>query len=212
MGHNNKTRQPSFSSTESYQSNGTSNFSYSSAASTSTSMSASVMHPTGFARNLPCEFMSMGCDVRFGLDDVDGWIEHVIFDHLKNKLPKKVACWFCDTWTFDYHNSGKDRRSNFDSRMWHIRDHILVDGFGDHDIRPDHFFMEHLEKHEIVSQQAYYYTRRYSEIPQGDWIIPHDAVPREWEQQERGECEYYDPQKDKRKDRRHKHKSGSSRK
>ncbi|KAI0193506.1 hypothetical protein F4808DRAFT_357538 [Astrocystis sublimbata] len=222
VGHNenktqneNKTRQPSFISTESYQSRRTSNFSYISVEPMLAPASAPAMHTTGSrfpSRSLPCEFVSMGCNKRFELDDVDGWIDHVVFDHLGNKLPKKVACWFCDTLTFDYHNSGNDRRSNFESRMWHIRDHILVDGFGDHDIRPDHFFMEHLEKHEIVSEQAYYYTRQYSEVPQGDWIIPHEAVPKEWEQQERGECEYYDPQKDKRKDRRRKYISGSDRK
>ncbi|KAI1743171.1 hypothetical protein F4680DRAFT_369192 [Xylaria scruposa] len=156
---------------------------------------------------LPCEFARYGsCDQEFALDDADGWIEHIISVHLQGRLPKKVVCWYCDNWVFDYKNVG-DRRINFESRMWHIRDHILGEGMTGHYMRPDHFFNDHLQKHGLVPEHTY--------IPGPNWILPHD-VPPDWKDRDaREEYVVNDPIEERRKHHKHhkhRHKSGKSKK
>ncbi|KAI1745349.1 hypothetical protein F4680DRAFT_100436 [Xylaria scruposa] len=197
-------------------STGTSIFSQSSTTSTSTSRSVSDTQPAAFAAaNLPCEFVGYGnCEQTFALDEVDNWIEHIISVHLQGKLPKVVICWFCDNYTFDYKTVG-DRRINFDQRMWHIRGHILEEGLTAHDMRPDHYFNDHVQKYGLVPEHAYHVVRRYAEVPQPNWILPHDGVPPDWEDRDaRGEYVVNDPMGEQRKHRKHqhRHKSGKSRK
>ncbi|KAI1756788.1 hypothetical protein F4782DRAFT_484147 [Xylaria castorea] len=160
--------------------------------------------------SLPCEFIGYGgCAQTFAWDDVDNWIEHIISKHLNGNLPKKVICWFCDDATFDYRETGEtgDRRVNFEHRMWHIRSHIL-DGMNVHDIRPDHFLTAHLKKYRLVPEYAYHVVRRYAEVPQPNWIVPHDGVPADWE----GEYGYNNPLEETRKSRKYRHRSGKSKK
>ncbi|KAI0552737.1 hypothetical protein F4679DRAFT_581245 [Xylaria curta] len=212
----------SISSAGSQNSTRTSIFSLGSTTSTSTSRTVPDTNLAGFAAdNLPCEFVGYGgCDQTFALDDVDRWIEHIVSVHLQDNLPKKVVCWFCDNWIFDYKNAG-DRRANFENRMWHIREHILEEGLTAHHMRPDHFLNEHLQKHRLVTDDAYHLVRRYAEVPQGPWILPHDGVPPDWEDRDsRGEYVVNDPIEEQRKHRKHqhqhqhqhRHKSGKSRK
>ncbi|KAI0472450.1 hypothetical protein F4859DRAFT_105961 [Xylaria cf. heliscus] len=208
-------RHFSISSAGSQYSGGSSVFSYGSTASTTTLASVSATPTAQFAGGiLPCEFVGYGgCDHTFQLDDVESWIEHIISVHLEDKLPSKVVCWFCDNWIFDYENVG-DRRQNFENRMWHIRDHILYEGTTAHDMRPDHFFNEHLYKHRLISEYVYNLVRRYTEVPQGNWILPHNALPPDLENKNsRGEREYHNPIEEERKHRKHRHnKPGKSRK
>ncbi|KAI1754736.1 hypothetical protein F4782DRAFT_457849 [Xylaria castorea] len=206
--------RPSVSSTDSVYSARDSIFSHSSATSMSTSASAPDIPTAQFAAGgLFCEFVGYShCERSFALDDVDRWIEHVISVHLQGFLPKKVICWFCDHGTFDDKDVG-DRRVNFDRRMWHIRDHILYDGLTAHHMRPDHFLNAHLEKHRLIPESAYHHVRRYAEVPQGNWILPHDGVPADWEDRNsRGDYEVNNPLEEQRKSRKHRHKSGKSRK
>ncbi|KAI3324602.1 hypothetical protein HD806DRAFT_534066 [Xylariaceae sp. AK1471] len=179
------------------RSRGSSVFSRSSAASTLTSMSrpdVDLCHSAVAAGALPCEFVGYGsCDRTFALDEVEPWIEHIVTEHLKDHLPRKAICWFCDDYTFDSKSVGNNRRTNFDNRMWHIHDHIL------NDIRTIH--------------NAYHTTRRYDEFPQGPWIIPYTAIPEDSEVREaRQGVEYNNPHDEERKYRRHRHRAGRSRK
>ncbi|KAI0453184.1 hypothetical protein F5B21DRAFT_306015 [Xylaria acuta] len=201
------------SSFSSAGSNGTSIFSHDSTTSASTSASLPDTHIAQFtAGNLPCEFVGYGgCDQTFALDDVNSWIEHIISEHLQENLPKKVVCWFCDDWIFDYKNA-EDRRANFENRMWHIRSHILEEGLTVHNMRPDHFLNTHLQKYRLVPEHAYHVVRRYTEFPQPSCILPHDAFPAEWEEKNsRGDYVYNNPLEEERKHRKHRHKSGKSR-
>ncbi|KAI0194862.1 hypothetical protein EV127DRAFT_201990 [Xylaria flabelliformis] len=189
-------------------------FSHGSNTSTSTSRTVPDTHIARFAAaNLPCEFVGYGgCEQTFALEDVDNWIEHIITVHLQEKLPKTVICWFCDTWIFDYKKTG-DRRANFENRMWHIRGHIVEEGLTAHNMRPDHFLNDHLQKHGLVPEQAYNTVRRYAEVPQGSWILPHDGVPPDWENRDsRGEYVVNNPLEEQRRSRKNRHKSGKSRK
>ncbi|KAI0855502.1 hypothetical protein F4860DRAFT_32946 [Xylaria cubensis] len=185
-------------------------FSHGSTASTSTSGTVPDRHIAGFAAgNLPCEFVGYGgCDQTFALDDVNSWIEHIVTVHLQEKLPKVVICWFCDDYTFDYKKAG-DRRVNFNNRMWHIREHILHERLTAHHMRPDHHLNTHLQKYGLVPEHAYHAVRRYTEVPQPNWILPHDGVPPDWEDRNsRREYEVNSPLEEQRKHRKHRHKSG----
>ncbi|KAH8161288.1 hypothetical protein CIB48_g6952 [Xylaria polymorpha] len=178
--------------------------------STSTAVSVPDTHTGAFATgNLPCEFVGYsGCDRTFAMDDVDNWIEHIISDHLQENLPNQVVCWFCDDWIFDYKNVG-DRRANFENRMWHIREHFL-DGMTAHNMRPDHHFNTHLQNFGLIPEHAYNLVRRYTEVAQPSWIIPHDAFPED--KNSSAEYEYNSPSDERRRNRKHRHKSGKSRK
>ncbi|TRX97526.1 hypothetical protein FHL15_001804 [Xylaria flabelliformis] len=172
--------------------------------------SAPDTHRTGFAAgNLPCEFVGYGgCEQTFALDDVNGWIEHIVTAHLQEKLPKVVICWFCDDYTFDYKKVG-DRRVNFENRMLHIHDHIMHGGLTAHHMRPDHFLNTHLQKYGLVPEHACHFVRRYTEVPQPSWILPHDGVPPDWEDRSsHREYEVNGPLEEQRKHRKHRHKSG----
>ncbi|KAI0857678.1 hypothetical protein F4860DRAFT_338366 [Xylaria cubensis] len=201
------------SSESSRSSSGISVWSHSSVASTSRLEAPDISTDFYTAGSLPCDFIGYGgCNQTFALDDVDSWIEHIIFTHLKGKLPEIAVCWFCDDYVFDSRKVD-DRRENFKNRMWHIRDHIIYEGLTAHHMRPDHFLNTHLHKYGLIPDDAYQVVRRYAEVPQPDWILPHDGVPPDWEyRNSRGEYVVNDPLKEQRKDRKHRHKSGKSRK
>ncbi|TGJ87798.1 hypothetical protein E0Z10_g907 [Xylaria hypoxylon] len=174
--------------------------------------SAAVHPPTTLTVvHLPCEFIGYGsCDQIFAIDDVENWIEHTVTEHLEGKLPKQCACWFCDDIMFDSRRTG-DSRENFNNRMWHIRDHLLYDGKTIHDMRPDHHLNTHLLIHGLTPD--YHTVRRYSEVPQPTSLLSHDAVSSDWQMgASRMELEYTNTHEEERHHRRHRHKSGKSRK
>ncbi|KAI1471184.1 uncharacterized protein F4812DRAFT_169596 [Daldinia caldariorum] len=154
---------------------------------------------------LPCEFIGLGCNETFSFNEVDAWTEHVITDHLGNKLPSIVACWFCDTWRFDCNtpNIGGDQRYNFDLRMNHIYEHFL-DGKSVHDIRPDFYMIEHLGKNGLVATTTYHYLKRWNDVPcpieEMRHIQRRDFVPPErQERQRRSEMVFVDNDKEERR-------------
>ncbi|KAK5629369.1 hypothetical protein RRF57_005084 [Xylaria bambusicola] len=188
-----KSRHNSHSSTSSQVSSVFSNDSGVSALTMTTMMSTGtdnsyVAPPNG----LPCEFVGYGrCDLVFAIDDVENWIEHIINVHLRNKLPRKVFCWFCDEYTFDYKRVG-DRRMNFEQRMWHIREHFINERRTVHNIRPDHYLNTHLHENSLIGDEQYYSVRRYSEAPQPSYLLDSNA-PQDWEASgSRGQLVYTD--------------------
>ncbi|KAI1481265.1 hypothetical protein F4774DRAFT_46291 [Daldinia eschscholtzii] len=166
-------------------------------------------HPHEMLHNLvpnplPCELFAVGCDVTFSFSEVDAWIEHVITAHLRDKLPSKVLCWFCDQWDYDCRSPGMggDRRYNFDCRMRHIYDHF-VDGQTAHKMRPDFYMIEHLGRHGLVSQNTYNLLRKWHDIPCSIEEIRHVqrrgfVPPRRLEQQRHSEKIIIDDEKDHR--------------
>ncbi|KAI0474844.1 hypothetical protein F4859DRAFT_80863 [Xylaria cf. heliscus] len=156
---------------------------------TSTSMALRSLDDKGSI--LPCEFV--GCGETFDIGDLDGWIEHFISVHLKDNLPEKALCWFCDDWIFDTKNIG-DRRKNFENRMRHIYDHISHEGMTSNEIRPDHFMNTHLYNHGLITENIYTLVRRCIEISDlsQDWILPYKQYPGE-EVTDSREYEHKDP-------------------
>ncbi|GAW15371.1 hypothetical protein ANO14919_047800 [Xylariales sp. No.14919] len=205
-------RKNSSSSTSSYAG---SVFSQSSSSSVSTRMSAPDIDVALYvaAGSLPCEFVGYGeCEVTFGLEDTDAWIEHVIFDHLHDNLPKKVVCWFCDDYIFEAKRTS-ERRQNFEDRMYHIREHFLTERRTVNHMRPDYHFNTHLQDAGLISEQSYNAVRRYNEVPQPNWILAHDEIPPHVQARDsRNQRVYHDPHNDERNYRRERHRSGKSRK
>jgi hypothetical protein len=137
---------------------------------------------------LPCEFAWMGyggkCNAIFHPHETDLWIDHIISYHLRDKLPSKALCWFCDDYMFDARVATKgDRRANFDNRMAHISQHI-DEGKTVHQIRPDFYFLEHLKKHKLISQDvADEVTKCEGPEHTMDGIYRYDFIPEEQLQQ-----------------------------
>lgn len=75
---------------------------------------------------LPCEFRRLsGCEARFGLDQVESWIEHIIVEHLRGLLPWRSICWFCDYAEFQAASGWpEDQHVAYWSRMYHIAGHF----------------------------------------------------------------------------------------
>lgn len=162
------------------------------------------------AGQLPCEFIGYShCDLTFGLDETQAWIDHIIVDHLRRKLPRKVICWFCDDYVYDAKRQKVDERTNFERRMWHIREHF-VDGNGSvATIRPDHHLNEHLSKHKLISSDSYYTVCRTAEVRVPHGTIPRNTLPHELEQkEERKTYVYHNLQDEERRLRRQQKKKG----
>ncbi|KAI1148749.1 hypothetical protein F4825DRAFT_469884 [Nemania diffusa] len=130
---------------------------------------------------LPCEFFGHdGCFQEFDITAVNDWIEHTLSIHLGGNPPHVCACWFCDDYVFrsrDY----SDRRACFESRMWHIRNHMLEDGSTVHDIRPDYYMLDHVYEHGLISTDVYNLSRTYSEVQQPQEVRPFDFITPEAE-------------------------------
>ncbi|XXG97024.1 Serine/threonine protein kinase [Hypoxylon texense] len=124
-----------------------------------------VYNPPAGALILPCELVGLGsCDIAFNYDRAEEWIDHII-RHLRDKLPLKGACWFCDDFLFDAKATAQgDRHMNFQYRMEHIRGHI-ADGKTANDIRPDYHMIEHLHKNGVISETSYNQAKEWSEMP-----------------------------------------------
>lgn len=117
--------------------------------------------------NLPCEFYAIGgCEAFFEYDDTEAWVEHIIVDHLQDKLPKRIDCWFCTSYAFSTKDPGVngDLRLNFQRRMEHIRAHVK-DGKTANDMMPDFHMLDHLLKHDLISEGRYNEVRRWHGLP-----------------------------------------------
>ncbi|KAI0974948.1 hypothetical protein F4678DRAFT_357136 [Xylaria arbuscula] len=201
-------RQPSISSASSYQD---SVFSGYSGASSSTVVTYPDPHEAYYAPTggMFCEFVGYSsCGEVFATDDVEAWIEHIIFDHFHEKLPRQVDCWFCDDYQFNSEEVG-DRLTNFRARMYHIRDHFFYERRTGNQMRPDYDLNEHLRKHKLISEESYNAVRRYAEAPQGPDIYRLDQLPSELQPRNEGVAvQFHNSQRE----RRHRHKHGKSKK
>ncbi|KOS19429.1 hypothetical protein ESCO_001020 [Escovopsis weberi] len=118
---------------------------------------------------IPCEFhwrLLGDCEARFRPTDIDGLIQHVVSQHLECKLPRKAACWFCDEVVFQAQSEEFDAEMyNFGTRTRHIAQHFSG-GKTVWDIRPDHYFLDHLIRHGLINQADFELATKYHEAPQ----------------------------------------------
>ena len=109
---------------------------------------------------IPCEFVGWHmCNETFSINDFDGWCSHVTDYHLSGKLPREMLCWFCDEKFVAESKGRRHLHTNLQNRLVHIIQQHIRNGAGEHDIRVDWDFLEHLRRHAIISQQQYKDTR-----------------------------------------------------
>ncbi|CEJ92467.1 hypothetical protein VHEMI08119 [[Torrubiella] hemipterigena] len=126
-----------------------------------------VPDPDPLPTPLPCEFESFtGCDLQFPLGAIDGWVQHIVTEHLRSQLPMVTICWFCDKDEAKFQarsSSYHDRYVAYRERMQHIAMH-----FGDNstvaDMRPDWEFVDHLRDCNIISKERHRKLTRYREL------------------------------------------------
>lgn len=117
-------------------------------------------------RLLPCEFSRYAlCTEWFHAEDTHTWVEHIITDHLRNNIPSKCCCWFCDDYKFDVAQTGVDQYTNFMWRMEHIREHLVGDGYTVGRSRPDYDFLDHLWNEKLISKATFDAARSWQDGP-----------------------------------------------
>ncbi|KAF7953020.1 hypothetical protein EAE96_006242 [Botrytis aclada] len=107
---------------------------------------------------LPCEFISINCEIRFGPDDFDNWLAHSLSHFGNLPPPPKCFCLFCDR-EFEDPN---DSSSNWWDRMMHSRDHFLD---GKTNIRPDFSVIEYMRENRLMDEADYTLAGKYTERP-----------------------------------------------
>ncbi|OTB19732.1 hypothetical protein K445DRAFT_18281 [Daldinia sp. EC12] len=114
---------------------------------------------------LPCEMSALGCQMVFSRDEIEAWVDHIVVEHLHDRVPKKLGCWFCDL-LFDAcaAPSGGDRLFNFNIRMAHICDHFM-EGKTVHDIRADFHMVAHLSSLGLMPRTHADSLRRWHDNP-----------------------------------------------
>ena len=113
-----------------------------------------------------CEFAALkGCNTIFHGDDEAAWIQHHA-QHLGERFPPELVCWFCDDHPHFFAKRTVERRSNFEERMEHIREHIFGDYMTQDLMRPDFYLIEYMYKHGKLDKGAYGHAMAYSELPE----------------------------------------------
>lgn len=112
-----------------------------------------------------CELRNLcGCRAEFSIADTDLWIEHHRVNHLGDRFPSQLVCWFCDHVPFVAARKS-DRYSNFVNRMQHIRQHIWDDYHVPDHMRPDYRMITHLRERHLITKSVYDRAMAYSEVP-----------------------------------------------
>lgn len=128
----------------------------------------SVPMPQDRSSRLVCEFFRYSkCHATFDPNDVEGWIKHNAKEHLKKEYPMYSICWFCDGYKFQaISDSRDDRRQAYNDRMRHIAGHFHGhDSLTGHDMRPDFFFLNHLNDNNLISRRAFEKAKAKTEVP-----------------------------------------------
>ena len=119
---------------------------------------------------LPCEFVAYtGCNVRYPIHDVDGWIHHIAVEHMNSILPRDAVCWFCRKGG-EYHVDDDDMaemtqeklEALFRGRMQHIAEHFREKPRKVDDIWPDFGFLRHAHDNGFISDEMYEEAKQYT--------------------------------------------------
>ncbi|KAH6990434.1 hypothetical protein BKA56DRAFT_206951 [Ilyonectria sp. MPI-CAGE-AT-0026] len=116
---------------------------------------------------LLCEWVEYGhCGATFNVNDEEGWISHIVQSHLGNNFPTHCVCWFCDGEFIAQSNSAADCWVSYQARMYHIADHFRTQGLRANQMRPDHFFLDHIHRHGLIRDEEYRYAINSHELEQ----------------------------------------------
>jgi hypothetical protein len=164
-------------------------------------------------QTLWCEFFGLlNCHVTFRLDEEAEWIQHHV-DHLGNRFPQTLMCWFCDHVPFVAEDP-RDALANFVERMEHVRVHIL----GDHrrttaNTRRDLHLVTHLHDQATLNDSEFDVAMQYDETPDvyrltGDHSYPPSSSSYQQPLGQSVRVEFHDLKKEDRERRRQKRQQG----
>ncbi|KAK8087017.1 hypothetical protein PG994_001991 [Apiospora phragmitis] len=140
---------------------------------------ATINPPNNPQLRLPCEYARLGlCSETFGPEETDFWEYHIGLEHLQYNLPPRCICWFCDQ-EFSSEDHDGDRNHNFHLRLDHISDHIIHEGLGAQQMRPDYFLLEHMYRNGLLEAPHYQRECRYTEGPTASGIVEYNYTPPE---------------------------------
>ena len=149
--------------------------------------------PDNFER-LPCEFIAYGpCEKTFSIDDEKAWVKH-IRHHLKDRLPQKTMCWFCDK-RFKSGQKNDERLATFKERMKHIRKHFKSEYRTPlptmvQRIRPDFDLLDHMKENKLIGNDMFQRAQTFREHPLIE-VAPGDYKPEGVRRREAREEEVY---------------------
>jgi hypothetical protein len=130
-----------------------------------------LTRPYDYGYDLPCEFMFLGCYLRFHATHYDAWVTHSMSHFGKRPPPPKVVCTICDIGDDACFERNGDARSNWRERMSHISEHFKRRDVREHP-RPDYFVIKYMKSHNLISKEDYEYAMQYTERPGIDGLLP----------------------------------------
>jgi hypothetical protein len=169
---------------------------------------ALTMAPFNYGYDLPCEFASIGCNLRFYPGDFEAWIAHSVSHFVGHPPPLRTICTFCDQ-EFDSSHNPHNASRNWRDRMVHIgghfREYRRADGGELYHRYPDFWTLEHMCIKDLMSADDYAYATKYSQRPHCDNTYPLGyKTPEMLASQERNSRASYDLGKEDRQRRREK--------
>ncbi|RDW82125.1 hypothetical protein BP6252_03237 [Coleophoma cylindrospora] len=146
--------------------------------------------------NLPCEFILLGCEQTFRLEEVEAWISHHEAHFTPHDPPSNSICTICDDPTSRF-SDPSDVHRNWRNRMIHISDHLIA---GERCLRPDFRMIDYLYKIGKLEKTLYEYNMSYTERPDCSILVAPGFVPPEnREKQERASRVVHDQAREDRK-------------
>lgn len=126
------------------------------------SVTTATSHQTNPLNNthvvLPCEFISLDCEVTFHIDDFENWLRHNLTHFNNLPPPSRCSCLFCDVEFEDNHNP----YHNWRNRMSHSREHIIDGGTN---IRPDFAVLQYMWMNGLMNHEDWTLAEKYTERP-----------------------------------------------
>ncbi|EAQ83986.1 hypothetical protein CHGG_10390 [Chaetomium globosum CBS 148.51] len=162
--------------------------------------------PRSPGQTLWCEFFGLlECPATFGLDEEDEWIRHHV-EHLENRFPQTLMCWFCDHVPFVAEDP-RNAYANFVERMQHVRSHIVYDYWTSASTRRDLHLVKHLHDDGVLNPDQFEVAMQYDETPEscrltGDHSYPPSSSSYQQPLGQSVRVEFHDLKKEERERRR----------
>jgi hypothetical protein len=149
-------------------------------------ITAPLPHPENV---LCCEFVCLGCNVRFHPDDYADYESHSISHFQDLPLPTKSVCIFCDDEVFE---STSNPEAAWRDRMRHISNHLQEPGHRFETARPDYLIAKYLRANNLLDAGGFAQMMRHTERTKSQrcpGLLPAGGRPKEMKRKEEKDVE-----------------------